>query len=185
MIRIGIFLVDAPTAIEGSWKYAPGYELFDQLYASLGSIDLVAEDLGYLRPEVIELKNHYHLKGMKVFQFMLDDGFNDLEHSYFYPGTHDNETIKGWSDSLNEEALNKIKKIVDEKLPLNLAIIKFCLHSNASDVIVPVWDLLEVDNEQRFNIPGEVNDTNWTYRVSNMSLVEKAFKLFNKLKSED
>lgn len=116
---------------------------------------------------------------------MLDDGFNDLEHSYFYPGTHDNETIKGWSDSLNEEALNKIKKIVDEKLPLNLAIIKFCLHSNASDVIVPVWDLLEVDNEQRFNIPGEVNDTNWTYRVSNMSLVEKAFKLFNKLKSED
>ena len=109
---------------------------------------------------------------MKVFQFMLDDGFNDLEHSYFYPGTHDNETIKGWSDSLNEEALN-------------LAIIKFCLHSNASDVIVPVWDLLEVDNEQRFNIPGEVNDTNWTYRVSNMSLVEKAFKLFNKLKSED
>ena len=177
--------VDAPTAIEGSWKYAPGYELFDQLYASLGSIDLVAEDLGYLRPEVIELKNHYHLKGMKVFQFMLDDGFNDLEHSYFYPGTHDNETIKGWSDSLNEEALNKIKKIVDEKLPLNLAIITFCLHSNASDVIVPVWDLLEVDNEQRFNIPGEVNDTNWTYRVSNMSLVEKAFKLFNKLKSED
>ena len=59
--------VDAPTAIEGSWKYAPGYELFDQLYASLGSIDLVAEDLGYLRPEVIELKNHYHLKGMKCF----------------------------------------------------------------------------------------------------------------------
>ena len=93
----------------------------------------------------------------------------------------------GSSDTaeLNEEALNKIKKIVDEKLPLNLAIIKFCLHSNASDVIVPVWDLLEVDNEQRFNIPGEVNDTNWTYRVSNMSLVEKAFKLFNKLKSED
>ncbi len=52
-------------------------------YMPLGSIDLVAEDLGYLRPEVIELKNHYHLKGMKVFQFMLDDGFNDLEHSIF------------------------------------------------------------------------------------------------------
>ena len=87
--------------------------------------------------------------------------------------------------TINVSFANKIKKIVDEKLPLNLAIIKFCLHSNASDVIVPVWDLLEVDNEQRFNIPGEVNDTNWTYRVSNMSLVEKAFKLFNKLKSED
>lgn len=175
----------AKNAMAGSWKYAPGYELFDQLYATLGNIELVAEDLGYLRPEVIELKNHYQLKGMKVFQFMVDEGYDNLEHSYFYPGTHDNETLRGWVDSLNEETRNQLSELVDSKLPLNLAILKFCLQSKASDVIIPIWDLLEVGNEQRFNTPGVVNDTNWTYRVTNIDAVYKALELFKRLKSEE
>lgn len=173
------------SAIDGVWKYAPGYDLFDCLYDELGEIELVAEDLGYLRPEVIELKDHYQLKGMKVFQFMLNDGFEDLEHSYFYPGTHDNETIVGWVASLDEENTNKLKKVVGEDLPLNLAVLNYCLHSTASDVLIPIWDLLEVDNEQRFNVPGAVNDTNWTYRVSDISLVHQGIDLFGKLRKED
>lgn len=171
----------AKTAMEGTWKYAPGYALFDKIYESLGNIELVAEDLGYLRPEVIELKDHYHLKGMKVFQFMLNDGYENLKKSFFYSGTHDNETIKGWINGLNEEEIYKLKAIVSDDLPLNEAVLKFCLHSSASDVIIPIWDLLEVDNDQRFNTPGVVNDINWTYRVASINDVIKAMGLFAKL----
>ena len=171
----------AKTAMEGKWQYAPGYALFDKIYETLGDVELVAEDLGYLRPEVIELKDHYHLKGMKVFQFMLNDGYDNLENSFFYSGTHDNETIKGWISGLNEEDIYKLKAIVDDDLPLNEAILKFCLQSDASDVIIPIWDLLEVDNDQRFNTPGVVNDTNWTYRVANIDDVTKAMELFKNL----
>lgn len=174
----------AETAIEGHWCYAPGYALFDSIYDSLGQIELVAEDLGYLRPEVIELKDHYHLKGMKVFQFMLDDGYDDLDNSYFYSGTHDNETILGWVKGLNEENYTKLLEIVGDSLPANRAVLKYCLHSTASDVIIPIWDLLEVDNDERFNIPGTVNDTNWAYRVSDIELVNKGLALFTELKNK-
>ena len=173
------------SAVDGCWKYAPGYELFDSLYAKLGDIELVAEDLGYLRPEVIELKDHYHLKGMKVFQFMLDEGFDKVDNSYFYPGTHDNETIKGWIDNLDQQSCDKIVETVGDKLPLNLAILDYCLHSKASDVIIPIWDLLGVDNDQRFNVPGEVNDTNWTYRVPDLMAAKKGIDLFGKLRKDD
>lgn len=175
----------AATAMEGVWRYAPGYELFDALYSKLSDIELVAEDLGYLRPEVIELKDHYHLKGMKVFQFMLDDGYEDLEHSYFYPGTHDNETIKGWLANLDEDGINKVIDVVGESLEPAQAIVKYCLNSSASDVIIPIWDLLGVDNDQRFNVPGIVNETNWAYRVGNIELVNQGLDLFKKLKSEE
>lgn len=174
----------ASTAIEGEWCYAPGYELFDRLYEKLGDVELVAEDLGYLRPEVIELKDYYHLKGMKVFQFMLDEGFNNLGNSYFYSGTHDNETIKGWLESLDEDSLKRVLAVVGDDLPIAQAVLKFCLHSNASDVIIPIWDLLDVNNDQRFNIPGVVNETNWTYRVTDIEKVKAGLKLFNKIKSE-
>lgn len=173
------------SAINGYWRYAPGYQLFDSLFNRLGDIELVAEDLGYLRKEVVELKDHYHLKGMKVFQFMMDEKFDDLGKCYFYTGTHDNETLKSWCDNLLEETKTKVNKLVDNDLPLNEAIIKFCLTSSASDVIIPIWDLLAVENDQRFNVPGEVNDTNWTYRVSEIELVEKGLNLFSKLRKED
>ena len=151
------------------------------LCLALMPVASAAEDLGDLRPEVLTLRDHYHLKGMKVFQFMLNDGYDNLENSFFYSGTHDNETIKGWISGLNEEDIYKLKAIVDDDLPLNEAVLKFCLQSDASDVIIPIWDLLEVDNDQRFNTPGVVNDTNWTYRVANIDDVTKAMELFKNL----
>lgn len=174
------------SAVNGHWCYSPGYKLFDCLYAKLGNVSLVAEDLGYLRKEVIELRDHYNLKGMKVFQFMLNEGYNDLGNCFFYTGTHDNETLKGWISNLDCEAKKKLESYIgDTKLSLNLEIIKYCLHSDASDVIIPIWDLLGAENNQRFNVPGEVNDTNWTYRILDVQSVETAINLFDELRKED
>ena len=172
------------TAANGYWRYAPGYELFDCLYDKLGDIELVAEDLGYLRKEVVELKDHYGLKGMKVFQFMSIDELEELSECFFYPGTHDNETLKGWIEGLDDYQVESYRSYFKSDLPLNQAIISYCLHSDASDVIIPIWDLLEVNNDQRFNVPGEVNDINWTYRVPEIDLVKKGLALFFKLRKE-
>ena len=66
-------------------------------------LDLVAEDLGLLRPEVLMLKDHYHLKGMKILIFSIETGgkyardtFHDVENMIFYTGTRDNDTIMQW-----------------------------------------------------------------------------------------
>ena len=76
-----------PTAVEGEWILAPGYEVIDTLLEQIPGVNLVAEDLGDLRPEVLELKEHYHLKGMKILMFSIDtsgkyakDSFDDVEN---------------------------------------------------------------------------------------------------------
>ena len=94
---------DCPTAIDGEWIEAPGYEDIDTLQKEIPGLDLVAEDLGLLRPEVLMLKDHYHLKGMKILIFSIETGgkyardtFHDVENMIFYTGTHDNDTIMQW-----------------------------------------------------------------------------------------
>ena len=84
-----------PTAIEGEWIEAPGYEVIDTLLEKIPEVNLVAEDLGDLRPEVLELKEHYHFKGMKILVFSIDtsgkyakDIFHDVENMIIYTGTH-------------------------------------------------------------------------------------------------
>lgn len=61
-----------PTAIEGSWIEAPGYDFFDTLFVQYPDINIIVEDQGDLRPEVQELRDHYDFKGMKVLQFAFD-----------------------------------------------------------------------------------------------------------------
>lgn len=85
-----------PTAVEGEWIEAPGYEVLDTLKREVPEAHLVAEDLGDLRPEVLTLKDHYGLKGMKILQFSIDtkgkyarDTFEEKENLIIYTGTHD------------------------------------------------------------------------------------------------
>ena len=99
-----------PTAIEGEWIEAPGYEVIDTLLEKIPEVNLVAEDLGDLRPEVLELKEHYHFKGMKILVFSIDtsgkyakDIFHDVENMIIYTGTHDNDTLMEWYDALSEK----------------------------------------------------------------------------------
>ena len=74
------------TAVEGEWIEAPGYEVLDILTEKLPDVELVAEDLGDLRPEVLTLKEHYHLKGMKILMFSIE-----TKGKYAYDSFHDTE----------------------------------------------------------------------------------------------
>ena len=108
-----------PTAIEGEWVEAPGYEVLDTLYEKLPGIQLVAEDLGLLRPEVLTLRDYYHLKGMKILVFSIDtngkyayDREEDRENMIFYTGTHDNDTLRQWYEGLTCPARRKVRRFL-------------------------------------------------------------------------
>lgn len=177
---------DQENAIYGKWNEAPGYELFDEIYKQMPNIKIVAEDLGDLRPEVIELKNHYHLKGMKVFQFQMHDGFDQLENTILYSGTHDNETIAGWFKRQEKWQQNQVIDYVKPKdvNQIHLDIIRFCLASKASDSIIPFWDLLGYSNKGRFNVPGTVYSTNWCPRIRLMEDLDFAIEILGTIKKE-
>ena len=108
-----------PTAVEGEWIEAPGYEVLDILTEKLPDVELVAEDLGDLRPEVLTLKEHYHLKGMKILMFSIEtkgkyayDSFHDTENMIIYTGTHDNDTLMEWYGNLNTAQKRKVRKFL-------------------------------------------------------------------------
>lgn len=155
------------TAIIGEWVEAPGYQLFDTLMKEIPQLSVLAEDLGELRNEVYELRDHYSLKGMYVFQFHYLNDF-DFDKVIVYTGTHDNDTLVGWLDTLNQEEYEQLEKLLaqyHEKEDFQ-KIIHYCLDLKASQVIIPVWDMMGNDSSCRFNVPGKIGSPNWEYRLT-------------------
>ncbi|GMN90038.1 4-alpha-glucanotransferase [Francisella sciaenopsi] len=162
------------TAINGEWIEAPGYDFFDTVYKRIPDANIIAEDLGDLRPEVLELRDHYKLKGMKVFPFHFDlktGSFIDDANIVAYSGTHDNNTLKGWYfDELNRyqrKLLKKYFKANDKNIFKK--IIKYLLNCDAEYVILPVQDVLELDSHARLNTPGTVGEPNWQWKLADLN----------------
>ena len=123
------WMIDASceTAVEGHWQKTPGDELLFSIKSSLGNhngqLPFIAEDLGIITPEVTELRKKYHLPGMSILQFGFDE-FEDNPHkpqnikedTVVYTGTHDNDTTKGWFNSLENNVKNHVLKTLN--LPL-------------------------------------------------------------------
>ena len=98
------------TAAKGRWRRGPGIDLFKAVLAELGELPVVAEDLGVITEPVVRLRHELGLPGMVVLQFALGGDrrnphlpANHDEHSVVYTGTHDNDTTRGWWDSLSEK----------------------------------------------------------------------------------
>ena len=100
---------DSPTAEMGRWEPGPGAAFFETMREKLGSLPVIAEDLGVITPEVIELRDRFELPGMKVLQFAFSGPDNlFLPHVFpqncvVYTGTHDNDTSRGWFRSAPDE----------------------------------------------------------------------------------
>lgn len=165
-----------PTAIDGEWIEAPGYEVIDTLNKELPGVNLVAEDLGELRPEVLELKDHYHLKGMRILLFSIDtkgkyakDISNDIENVIFYTGTHDNDTLMQWYNSLTVAAKRKVREFL-KKQGIKAGNIKdrlltYVLNSKAEYAIIPLADIIGLGKEGHINTPGTVGSPNWEWHM--------------------
>ena len=149
------------TAQNGKWVKGPGVSFFKMLAKQLKDLKLIAEDLGEITPEVEKLRDDVNLPGMKILQFAFD--FNKknpyLPHNFknsncvVYSGTHDNNTINGWFNALdeNESTRNYIVDYLelDNWDEFHWKIIRLGLSSIADLAIFPVQDLLGFGEEYR------------------------------------
>ena len=107
----------AETAVNGRWLMGPGISLFNKIKRELGDVPIIAEDLGYLTPSVHDLLHDTGYPGMKVMQFAFDPyhpneylPHNHSENSVVYTGTHDNDTTRGWYQSLKDDEKAFVKE---------------------------------------------------------------------------
>ncbi len=151
------------TAVRGRWVTGPGQAFFDQLTETLGPLPILAEDLGVITPDVIELMQANAFPGMAVIQFGFDAGMDNLHlpHNYkpsqcVYTGTHDNDTLLGWWKTLTEYEHEFAKDYLQIKSDEDVCqkAIERCLDSEAEMVILPVQDVLELGSDARMNFPG-------------------------------
>lgn len=165
------------TAINGQWINAPGQHLFETIRYHLGSVPIIAEDLGVITPDVEALRDGFNLPGMKILQFAFDSKEeNDfLPHNYthncvVYTGTHDNETVKGWFGNASEAdkkyALGYMHGTVKT---MHWDMIRAAWSSVANTAIAPMQDFLGAGETGRMNLPGTTAN-NWQWRMKSGDL---------------
>jgi 4-alpha-glucanotransferase len=165
----------AATAREGHWRPGPGRDLFDAVAGELGGLPVLAEDLGVITTPVVRLRDELGLPGMHVLQFGFDDDPNNphrpaahRENGVVYTGTHDNDTARGWWDSLDEDARRRTD--LDPADPA-WSLVELALSSRARLAVVPAQDLLGLGSEARMNVPGRERG-NWRWRLEEGQLTD-------------
>ncbi len=173
----------AETAREGEWLPGPGDGLFNAMKTALGSLPIVAEDLGVITPEVDALRHRHHFPGMKVLQFMVgapDFDISDIgRNCVCYTGTHDNDTTVGWFNGGNDDTRtqeeivegrkNTLKATSGSEQTIHLDLIRLAFKSQARLAIVPLQDFLGLGSGARLNTPGTTSN-NWRWRVTETQL---------------
>lgn len=168
-------------AKQGEWKNGPGADFFFALAKAIADLNLIAEDLGSLTPQVTQLKEQFNFPGMLVLQYSLDDwDFNKSKlplNTFIYTGTHDNNTSRGWwKDYANNHNLIKqnlfdflaqARETSDFSLSeesISFDLIEVAYASNCLVAIIPLQDMLKLDSGYRMNKPG-VAEGNWNIRL--------------------
>ena len=173
-----------PTAERGRWVEAPGRELFESIKRELDRLPIIAEDLGFITPDVVELRDRFDFPGMRILQFgfSTDTTNKDLPHNYVrntvvYTGTHDNDTAAGWfnSDPATAGSVRSAAQVEKEKqtalaylrsdgTEVHWDFIRAVLASAGDTALVPLQDVLGLGSEARMNIPATTSG-NWSWRL--------------------
>jgi 4-alpha-glucanotransferase len=164
----------SPTAKEGRWVTGPGKALFDAIKRALGEVPIVAEDLGLITPDVVELRDSCGFPGMRILQFGFgaDGNHEFLPQSYIpatvaYSGTHDNDTARGWWDNTNERERSFAGTyLACGAHDVHWGMIRAICNSVAAMAIYPLQDVLGLGAEHRMNIPGTLGGRNWEWRFT-------------------
>ena len=173
------------TAVRGEWQDGPKEKLFAHV---AGKDRIIAEDLGIMDEGVEKLRESLGFPGMKVLLFAFD-GNEDNEflpknigaESVCYTGTHDNDTVAGYVKTLSTEEFllfrSRVAKVLQEEnifvrlkdAPEDFAdaFCRMALASRAKLAVLPVQDILGLDNEARMNYPG-TNEGNWQFRLDKL-----------------
>lgn len=158
-------------AITGKWVKGPGKKFFAHLKKELGTLPIVAEDLGVITKEVDKLRKGVKMPGMRVIQFAFDGDSNNPHRphnvqsdSIVYTGTHDNDTLAGWLWHQTDEQKKMIYEYLGckEENVFDTLLRTVCM-SVANWCIIPFQDILHLDGYHRMNTPGTVGN-NWNWR---------------------
>lgn len=178
------------TAKNGYWMPAYGHSMLAEMKKNMHNLPVIAEDLGTITPQVEDLKNAFDFPGMKVLQFAFESDQRNvhLPHNYttnnvVYTGTHDNNTLCGWWNSISDDE----KLMAKQYIPQNCAepehfFIEMAWASVAKLAIVSMQDILKADSTARMNTPGKPTG-NWEWRFSEKLLKNADFgfmKMLNK-----
>lgn len=164
------------TAKNGKWIEGPGSTFFEAMKEQLGILPFVAEDLGEIDAPVYALRDQFHLPGMKVLQFAFGGDMNrsvHIPHNYsenfiVYTGTHDNNTTRGWfTKEAGEETRLALERYVARPVSaaeINNILARLAYGSVARIVILPMQDVLNLDENARMNTPAS-GENNWGWRL--------------------
>jgi 4-alpha-glucanotransferase len=169
------------TAINGTWETAPGAKLFETIQQKLGKLPIVAEDLGFITPEVEALRDQFAFPGMRILQFAFDSDcdnpyltFNYCHNSVVYTGTHDNDTTVGWYNKRSPDEQARVNQYFSHlgKHGIHWDFIRLAFGSIANQAIVPLQDLIGLDTEARMNAPS-FEMGNWAWRYAPDALTDE------------
>ncbi len=164
------------TAVNGKWVKGPGKAFFSRMGDAVACIDIIAEDLGIITPEVEALRDSLGFPGMKILQFAFDSGPANpylpwnfrSPNCVCYTGTHDNDTTVGWF--LDPEVSEQSKRAAlryanSDGSNIHLDFIRMAYSSTARLAIIPMQDALGFGNDCRMNTPG-TTENNWVWRCA-------------------
>ncbi|MCI5224013.1 MAG: 4-alpha-glucanotransferase, partial [Candidatus Electrothrix sp. AR4] len=166
------------TAVKGTWKKGPGIAFFQEMKKRLGTLPVIAEDLGVITPEVEKLRDDLGFPGMKILLFAFDGNpdnaylpHNMTRNCVVYTGTHDNDTTVGWhlSPEVDENAKQQAKRYANctevDTSNFHRQLIHLAQSSVAGLCILPMQDALGFGNDCRMNTPGTPRN-NWQWRCA-------------------
>ena len=178
------------TARNGHWVEGPNMDFINAVKTGLPKLELIAEDLGYLTPSLLKMRDDSGWPGMKVLEFAFDskEPYDYLPHTYpensvCYTGTHDNMTMRQWFETADAEAVEYAKSYMalSEQEGYVWGTIRTACASVSRICVVQLQDYLNLSGEARMNCPGTSDGTNWTWRVQDGlctdELAEKIYKL--------
>jgi malto-oligosyltrehalose synthase/4-alpha-glucanotransferase len=179
------------TAKNGKWIPGPGTDFFNVLKADIGKLPFVAEDLGDIDEDVYDLRDSFKFPGMKVLQFAFGDNMpksdyvphHHKQNAFVYTGTHDNNTTLGWyrtdADSTSKKNIKNYTGLKLSDKNVNKVFIKLALASVCKTAIIPMQDLLDLDEISRMNTPAADTD-NWAWRLTHKQLKKLPVKRLHK-----
>eukprot|EP00775_Hariotina_reticulata_P005043 gene5043-5285_t len=161
------------TAMNGWWRQGPGLSLFKALEKQLGTVPIMAEDLGIITTDVVKLREELGAPGMVVLQFAWGGGPSNVhlphmhyQNSFCYPGTHDNETAVGWyAGSANAVDKKYLKDYLgSDGTDIAWDFIHAAMMSVSNTSVILLQDIMRLDNSARMNVPGKAAG-NWAWRA--------------------
>ena len=173
------------TAKDGCYENGVGTEFFNELMKISKSENYIVEDLGDIRKETEELRNKYQLIGQEILIYLFnfkEQKINEMKDNILlYTGNHDTSTTIGWYNNLQNEEKSAcdmiLKKLGFSNKNINEALIEICKNSSAEIIMIPVQDILGLDDTSRINIPGSESDLNWSWKMNDFISFREKVKI--------